>query len=226
MDFNMISVSKDWNPKQALLKEMLSKPNQFKEGIELCLELHSLVHTAETSNVNYTTYEDELWDGLSEDIFRGQVKKKSTTIAWNLWHITRIEDITVNILIADERQVLNPDWRRKLKTEVLDTGNAMTDQEIADFSSCVDMKELRNYRIQVGRKTQGIIQNLKPSDLKRKMTEIQLNRIISEGGVLKLEGSIGLIDFWGRKTVAGLLLMPVTRHQIVHINDSLKIKEK
>ncbi len=140
--------------------------------------------------------------------------------------MTRIEDITSNILIADDSQVLNNEWSRKLNSEILDTGNAMTVKEIEDFSNRVDMRELRSYRIGVGRRTQIIIEQLKSDDLKRRMTSKQLKRIVSEGGVLDVEGSRWLIDFWGRKTVSGILLMPITRHQIVHLNDSLKIKEK
>ncbi len=140
--------------------------------------------------------------------------------------MTRIEDITSNILIADDSQVLNGGWLKRLNSEILDTGNAMTVKEIEDFSNRVNMRELRSYRIAVGRKTQTIIKQLKSDDPGRKMTSTQLKRIIDEGGVLDVEGSKWLIHFWGRKTVSGILLMPITRHQIVHLNDSLRIKEK
>ena len=54
----------------------------------------------------------------------------------------------------------------------------------------------------------------------------RLQRILYEGGVLNVEGANWLIDFWSRKNVAGILLMPVTRHQIVHINESIQLKQK
>lgn len=222
----MINVSEQWNPKQALLKEYLSRRDKFDEAIKLCLEMHSLVHTSEMSSSTVRTYEDDLWDGLNEQVFRWIQENGKPTIAWNSWHMTRIEDITSNILIADDSQVLSNEWSRKLNSEILDTGNAMTVKEIEDFSNRVNMRELRSYRIAVGRRTQIIIEQLKSDDLKRKMTSRQLKRIVSEGGVLDVEGSRWLIDFWGRKTVSGILLMPITRHQIVHLNDSLKMKEK
>jgi hypothetical protein len=53
-----------------------------------------------------------------------------------------------------------------------------------------------------------------------------LQRVLVEGGILNVDGSIWLLDFWGRKNVAGILTMPLTRHQVVHLNDSLKIKAK
>ena len=222
----MISVSTQWNPKQALLKKYLSGTDKYNEAMKLCLEMHSLIHTSEMSNSNYRTFEDELWEEMNDTVFRLIQKNKNTSIAWNLWHITRIEDITSNILIADDFQVFDNEWLTKLNSEILDTGNAMTLKEVEIFSNKINMNELRNYRIAVGRKTQSIIKQLKSNDLKRKMTSQQLKRIMDEGGVLDVEGSKWLIDFWGRKTVSGILLMPITRHQIVHLNDSLKIKSK
>ena len=58
------------------------------------------------------------------------------------------------------------------------------------------------------------------------MEPSSVNRILSEGGVLDVEDSSWLLDFWGKKNVAGIIQMPITRHQVVHINDSLKLKEK
>lgn len=87
------------------------------------------------------------------------------------------------------------------------------------------MVELRNYRVAVGKKTREIIRSLQPFDLKRKMDPLRLQRILDEGAVLKAEGARWLIDFWGRKNVAGLLLMPATRHLMVHINESIRLKK-
>jgi hypothetical protein len=87
------------------------------------------------------------------------------------------------------------------------------------------MKELKNYRTAVGKKTRITVSQLEVNDLKKKMKPDQLTRIIDEGGVLEVDKSRWLVNFWGKKTVAGILLMPITRHQIVHMNASFKIKE-
>ena len=205
----MIRVAKEWNPKQALLRKLLPNPEKFNEAIALCLHLHSLVHTSKMSGSHHTTYEDQLWAGLKDEVFRAAPANKNTTIAWNLWHITRIEDLTANILVADDDQVLDTGWLRKLNTTIQDTGNAMTAKEIADFSSSIIMKELRNYRTTVGKNSRKIISQLKVNDLKKKMRSGQLKRIVDEGGLLEVEGSRWLVDFWGKKTVAGILLMPI-----------------
>jgi hypothetical protein len=216
-----------WNSQQQLLRSILLKKDKFDEAIKLCLEQHMMIHSSEMSQTNTTTSEDELWEGLDETTFRMKLTEKDDTIAWNLWHITRVEDITMNILISNETQVINTEnWLIKMNLKVCDTGNAMTHEEIIDFSTSVNMEELRRYRIAVGRKTREIIQSLEPSDLKRKMKSDSLQLILDEGAVLDVEASRWLVDFWGNKNIAGILLMPATRHQIVHINDSMRIKEK
>lgn len=60
--------------------------------------------------------------------------------------------------------------------------------------------------------------------MKNRFKKESLNRIIEEGGVLYHPDSIWLIDFWSKKDVAGIILMPITRHQLVHLNDCIKIK--
>lgn len=223
----MISVAKSWNSKQARLKEIILKPDAFTETIALLFEMHSLVHTSQMSGTEVITYEDQLWEGLEPVVFSSQVKNTSSTIAWNLWHITRIEDITSNILIAEDSQVISSDnWLEKMKASVLDTGNAMSDREIADFSWKIDMAELKNYRIEVGRKTRHIINSLRPESMKKKVKAEGINRILLEGGVTEAEQSRWLLDFWSKKTIAGIILMPITRHQVVHLNDSFKLKSK
>jgi hypothetical protein len=216
-----------WNTQFKTFKNILPNPAKFPEAIQLCLELHAMVHTSEMSGIKAETFEDQLWDGLTETAFRTMPAAKDATIAWNLWHLTRIEDITMNLLVAGESQVLNSgNFLKKLNVTVQDTGNAMNDEEIIDFSSKIGMNALRDYRITTGRKTREIVQSLQPAALKHKMALANLQRIFDEGAVLPVEGSSWLVDFWGRKNVAGILLMPVTRHQMVHINDSLLLKIK
>ncbi|GMA97749.1 DinB family protein [Pelosinus sp. IPA-1] len=216
-----------WGLNQKLLRDILLKPDKFNEAIKLCLEQHSMVHSSEMSQINIVTFEDELWEGLDETTFRTMPTVKDETIAWSLWHLTRIEDITMNILVAGDIQVINEgNWLEKMNVKVCDTGNSMTDEEIIDLSSKINMQELRNYRIAVGRKTREVIRGFQQTDLKRKMEPARLERVLDEGAVLNVDGANWLIDFWGRKNIAGILLMPVTRHQIVHINESMRLKNK
>lgn len=222
----MFQVGTDWNPKQSQLKEIILKETRFPDTVCLLKQLHALVHARKLYGEQPCTFMDEVWDGLSDHAFRTMPTVKDVTVAWNIWHITRIEDLTVNILIADAPQVLNGGWLERLRTRVTDTANAMTDDEIIRFSGEISKEALYAYRSAVGTRTKHIIESLAFDDLKRKVSGTGLARIRHEGGVLDHKDSIWLLDFWGRKNVAGLLQMPVTRHQIVHLGDCVKLKAK
>ncbi|MGN6713971.1 DinB family protein [Anaerocolumna jejuensis] len=222
----MFQVGTDWNPKQARLKELIAKPEKFEEAKELCLQLHSIVHSSEITPGVEQTLLDEVWEGLTEKAFLTMPTVKDVTVAWNIWHITRIEDITANILIGEREQVLDEEWLERLGVRVRDTGNAMTDEEILALSRQLAREELKSYRDAVGVRTKEIINNLTSPDLKRKVKGESIARILKEGGVTEQEDSIWLLDFWGKKNIAGILLMPITRHQAGHLNDCIKLKKK
>ena len=109
---------------------------------------------------------------------------------------------------------------------VQDTGNAMSYKEIENFNNTININELKNYRIKVGKSTKEIIGNLKFKDIKRKVEKNQLDKIKDNGGVINDKNSIWLLDFWGKKNILGIIMMPVTRHQTIHLNDCFNIKEK
>ena len=222
----MFPVGTEWNPLQAKLRDLLTKGSDFEQAKALLLHMHAMLHQGSVYGQSEPTLMDMIWEGLAPEAFVTMPTADDVTIAWNTWHITRIEDLTANLLIAGGSQVLDSEWLKRLQTVVTDTGNAMTDKEILSFSKEVDQQALRQYRNAVGRQTKNILKNLTEHDLKRKFPKDQVDRILAQGGVTEHPDSIWLLDFWGRKNVAGILLMPITRHQMGHLNDCLKLKEK
>ena len=225
MEKIMINVSKTWNNNQKNLKILLSGQNTFNKGKNLLLEMHSLLHDKKVYKINSETFYDNLWNNLQEESCK-IISKDETSILWNLWHITRIEDIVSNILIGDKDTIFNKETQIKLNINITDTGNAMTYSEIEYFNRNINIKELKKYRLNVGKSTIKTIKDLEFIDIKRKVKKIQLEKIIRNGGVINDSKSIWLLDFWGKKNVLGLIMMPITRHQIVHLNDCFKIKKK
>jgi hypothetical protein len=101
----------------------------------------------------------------------------------------------------------------------------MDRDEIANFSNTVDIEALRAYRMAVGRRTREVILQLQPADLKRKVRAADLQQVRDEGAVVA--AADGIAQYWGKRDVAGLLLlMPATRHNLVHLNEALEIKRK
>jgi len=221
----MINVSKSWNEKQKNLAMYLSDQKTFIKGINLLLEMHSLLHDKKAYNGKTETYYNEFWNSLNDETFR-IISKKETSILWNIWHITRIEDIVSNILIADKKPIFDDETQKKINIKIKDTGNAMSYSEIDTFNKEINIKELNVYRLKVGKTTKKIIESMKFCDIKKKVSREQLDKIKQNGGVTNDTRSIWLLDFWSKKNNLGLIMMPITRHQIVHLNDCFKIKQK
>jgi len=219
----MIQVSKTWNEKQKSLKNMLLSQKTFEKGKDILLEMHYLLHSKIIYKTNVETFYDNLWENLKENTCK-IISKKETSILWNIWHITRIEDLIANIVIGNKDEIFNKEIQKKLNIKIKDTGNEMTYAEMEIFNKNINIKELKEYRIKVGKSTKKILDGLEYSDMKIKVKKEQMEKIYKCGGVL--DTTIWLLDFWGKKNIYGLIMMPITRHQIVHLNDCFKIKEK
>ena len=213
---------KQWNARQKQLKVFLGDSKRFHQAVELLLEQHAMVHTEKIVTPGLWSFEDALFDDATDEMVRNIFKGTDYSIAWRIWHIARIEDMTMNILVAGESQVLGTgDWLRRMNAGAKDSGNAMDRTEVAAFSNNINIVEMRAYRLAGGQKTREIIQRLTPTDMARKTDSRRLQRILDEGAVVPQ--ARGLIDYWGGRTIAGLMLMPATRHNLVHLNESFRI---
>jgi hypothetical protein len=216
---------KSWNGQQQELRRNLAHAESFQRAIDLFLCQHAMVHTAKMSVAGLWSFEDELLEGVSLQKMRLFPHNGDHSIAWILWHMTRIEDVTMNLLVAGSPQVmLQGGWLGRLKIKALDTGNALTAAEMTELSANIDLEALRSYRLAVGRRTREIVKLLEWNQLIRKVDPSRLQQLIMEKAVL--EAASGLLDYWGGLTIAGLLLMPPTRHNFIHWNEVLRVKQK
>lgn len=158
-----------------------------------------------------------------DNLFKELKDCKNENIIWNLWHIMRIEDLIVNILICEKESILNEKLKNELNISITDTGNSLTKEEIKKFAKNINIKKLKYYSDKISKNTIYLIKRLKAEDIKRKINKINLEKIINGCEVTK--DNLWLIDYWGKKDIAGLLLMPLSRHIIVHLNQCYKYIE-
>ncbi len=217
-----MTIAKDWNPKQKELNLLLSKSHTFSKGITLCLSMHSELH--DINNNTLTNMYQELLTDLTQEQSVWRPAHRYSSIAWNLYHITRIEDAVSSLLIEGKSQTFSRAWQKKMGITFTDTGNAWSEEELDSFNSTIKLESLLEYRKKVGMRSQSIIASLSEKDRVRKPDNSQVKRILSERVVTEQKDSLWLMDFWGNKTIAGLLSMPMTRHQTVHIHDSYTLK--
>ena len=214
-----------WNEQQQKLKQALQDPAEHQQAVDLFLSQHTIVHAAQVSQKGLWSIEDEVWEGLSDAMVRRVPSGFPHSIAWMLWHTARCEDIAFNLLVAGGDQVLiRGGWREKMNIEVRDTGNTMSEEVLARFNANIFISALREYRMEVARRTREIVQALQPGGFQQKVLPERAARIIPEGAVV--EQARWLADYWASRTIGGLMLMPGTRHHMTHLNEALRVKKK
>lgn len=221
----MESLRKSLNKRQTELRRMLSSSDQHDEAIALFLSQHAMLHSAKMAQTEPWSFEDAILDDMTEEQIRRIPRNREHSVAWCIWHLARIEDVTMNLLVAGSPQILHRDnWLERLKITAQDTGNGMDEESVAHLSRAIDIDALRAYRVAVGRRTREIVMQLGPEELKQKVDPSRLQQVMDEGAVV--EAARGIVDYWSRRNIAGLLLMPATRHNIVHLNEALRLKKR
>ena len=213
------------NKQQTELRQLLADAGQFDQAMQLFFDQHASLHSAKVSESDIWSFEDAVLDDLTEAQFRRIPHNCEHSIVWCVWHLARIEDTAMNLLIAGSPQVFAlENWQARMQVSFRDTGNAMTDEGMTNLSATVDIDALRAYRVAVGRRTREIGAELQPDDLKQKVDPARIQRVMDEGALT--ESARGIADYWSKRDIAGLLLMPASRHNLVHLNEALKLKKR
>ncbi len=222
---NQAAARKLLNQRQSELRQVMLDFDQHETAMRLFLQQHARLHAARVSGGGSWSYEDQILDDMNQDQIRQIPQGGDHSVAWCIWHLARIEDVTMNMLVAGRPQLLRKEnWLERMRVDVRHSGNAMDAGETAAHSMAIDIEALRDYRRAVGRCTREIVQQLQPGDLKKRVDAGRLARVIEEQAVQ--EAARGVVDYWSRRSIAGLLLMPATRHNLVHLNEAMRIKER
>jgi hypothetical protein len=208
---------RDWNQQHALLQRLLMKEKNLRKARPVALAQHAAVHSAKLKTGARWSFQDEVLGALTEDQVRA-IPKRGQSVAWKLWHATRVEDVTMNVLLAGTPQILiKGNWPAKLGIKYVDVGNDMPEADVKNFSQRVNLKSLLAYRLAVGRRTRIILGRLKPDALWEPPAPERIDRLSAERAVR--EKARWLLKYWGGNPAANLLLMPATRHPFVHLNE-------
>ena len=215
---------KTWNSNHKILRSRLGTNGdqaEFEAQIEMLIEHHAAVHTGHLGAA--WSMQDEVLAGLSDDQLRTLSGEDQHSIVWLLWHIARIEDMTMNVLVAETDQIhILGEWQAEMRLRFNDSGNLNSLVQKQTLSREIHIDALLAYRMAVGRRTRSIIRGLTAEDMARKPRPEQLQKLLETGSV-RPEAD-GLLDYWGKRDVAGLLLMPATRHPFVHLNEIARLR--
>ena len=204
------------------MQAQIKKKDTYKMGIDTLLDLRSrLMQTL-------VSFKEELCrEDFNAIPFMNADGYHSKTIAYSIWHIFRIEDIVAHTVIKEEEQIFFAgNYKERINSPIITTGNELIKQQIADFSKQLDLEELYSYIFEVCASTEKMLEQLSYDELKWKIPEERKGYLESLNVVSGNEKAIWLIDYWCNKDIRGLIQMPFSRHWIMHTEACLRIKDK
>lgn len=213
-----------WALQQQEVRRLLAH-KLYADALRLWLRQHAMLHSAVMAQEGGWSLHDEVVEGLTEAHLRWQPSAGANSIAWLLWHMTRIEDVTMNLLVAGQPQVVDePQWLGRLGLSRPDVGTAMGDSEVAEVSARLDLAALQDYRVAVGRRTRMTISTLQPHELDTRVAPERIRALRASGAIIG--AAEGLADTWAGWTTTRFLLMPATRHSFTHLNEACRLRTK
>ncbi len=215
-------VNKVWSELNKTMQTQIKKKDTYKAGI------YTLIHLRNQLMETLTSFNEELsredFDAIP---FINADGYHSKTIAYSIWHIFRIEDIVAHTLISENEQVFfSGNYQERINSPIITTGNELVKEQISDFSKQLNLKELYTYIFEVKDSTEKIINQLSYDELRKKILDERKEYLKSLNVVSDDKNAIWLIDYWCGKDIRGLIQMPFSRHWIMHIEASLRIKNK
>jgi hypothetical protein len=186
---------------------------------QLFLADHARIHAAATSSeaelaaAGGFTMQDDTLKRLDEAQLRA-TPDGLCSIAWHVWHLTRIEDVIVNTVVRGTPEVLDqPDWLARLGIDVRHVGTGDTDDEVRGLSEQIDVAALLAYRDAVGRETRDWVRDL---DFATLDTVPDVAARLATAPPMVSERAAWLPRFYTGKSGAFLLTFPITNHGFMH----------
>ena len=214
-------MNKEWSALNKAMQLQLKKKETFADGIQTIFTLRkTLMETLLCLKTDLSRKDFDAIPFINADGFHNK------TIAYSIWHIFRIEDIVAHTLICDDQEVFfSGNYKERINSPIITTGNELAKQEIADFSVHLNLEELYSYAQEVKESTEKILESLSFDDLKKKIPAERKIKLENLNVVSSDERAIWLIDYWCNKDIRGLIQMPFSRHWIMHVEAILRIKK-
>ena len=146
--------------------------------LELFLREHASVHSKEAAGGDFSI--DWLLADLTEAQWR-TCPHGFNSIAWIFWHLARVEDGCLSIMVAGEPQLYDADRGARLRVDRRGDGEGMSKAEVAALSDAIDIGALQAYRNDVGRRTRAHASALWPTRWTEPIAEADVQRGIDAG---------------------------------------------
>lgn len=171
--------------------------------------------------VLYDFWLEVIWEDVDEALIRQRPHPRVNSLAWNLWHVARVEDSAVSRFICDQPQELDAgDWMEKMNLPLRHNGFAMTLEEVDALSQQIDLPGLRGYLAAIRARTQEAAAGLDLSVLAETLTRERVTQVLVEEGLAgpRAEGLVENYTGWSKAQCLMNLCLTHSYHHVGEMN--------
>jgi hypothetical protein len=185
---------------------------------------HGHLHSVEDGGA--ASFADRVFGGLTDEQMRARPADRLNSLVWLLWHMARTEDVAVNLVVANGRQILDGDWARRMHVPSGTIGTGMTDGEVADLTRRADVEAVRAYRSVVGRQTRDVVSALRPDSWNDIVGLVDTARAAAAGAFAPNTAWVEGVGYrpWQGHTRAAQLAGSAIRHNAVHLGEAITVR--
>lgn len=170
-------------------------------------------------NALYDFWLGGVWEMVPDDLMRQRPHPQVNSIAWILWHLTRVEDAGLNRFVVDGSQVLDDgSWMEKMNLPIRHSGGDMNFAEVDDLSQRINLQALQEYSKAVQLRTREVVSQLTYDGLDSVMEEDYLRVILFDEG-LASPRSAGLLENYLGWTKGKCLMNFGMTHPYQHVGE-------
>ena len=159
------------------------------------------------------------WEAVPDDLMRQRPHPRVNSIAWVLWHLTRVEDAAMNRFMVDLPQVLDEgQWMQRMNVPWRHNGSEMTFDEVDDLSRRIDLQALHDYADAVHRQTLEIVAQLNADSLDETMQADRLRVILFDEGLAGPRAA-GLLENYTGWSKGKVLMNLALTHPYQHVGE-------
>jgi hypothetical protein len=158
--------------------------------------------------------------GLPDSALRSRPSVGVNSIAWNIWHLLRIEDITLSRFVANVPQVHTAgSWQSKMGIAYRHMGTAMPYADVEVLSDTIDLAALRGYQQAVAAQSAQTLAGLDLGRLHHQWDAAHMRAVIAGEAVCIPAITEGVISYWGALNVGRFVLDYTQVHPQSHMGE-------
>ena len=146
----------------------------------------------------YNFWLADIWPRVPDDLMRQRPHPRVNSIAWNLWHLTRVEDAGLNRFVVDRAQVWDDgSWMQRMNIPWRHHGGEMTFAEVDELNQRIDLAALHEYSTAVQARTREIVTHIGSVNLDAVMEADHLRVILVDEGLAHSHADGFLANYLG-----------------------------